>query len=82
MKTPFKIYPAPTDSVPRPTQIATTAFAEDAAILVGAFGDGAVVKHRGRIVWREGLEHDGEASESFDAAARVMHERIRAPRRS
>ena len=55
---------------------ATTAHAEDAAALVGILGSGAKVVWENLVtVWTEGAEAFS-ASESYDAAAEVMHTRI------
>ena len=49
---------------------------EDAAMLVGGHGDGAVIKWgHGAVIWREGLEAIS-ASDSFDEARITMEERI------
>lgn len=53
--------------------MATTVYAEDAALLVGN-GVGQQVKCNGKLVWNEGSE-ETEAAESFDQAAAVMNGR-------
>lgn len=67
----FKIYSADA------TLMGTTAYAEDAAILVSAQGDGATVRVGRTVVWTEGQDHDGEAGESYDLAAELIHDRLR-----
>lgn len=57
---------------------AQTVFAEDAASMVAFLGDGATVEQIGRkgvVLWREGSETES-ASESFDLAAKTIHDRI------
>lgn len=54
-----------------------TQSAEDAAMCVAFLGNGAVVTHgndRSHVVWTQGA--DGDAGESYDTAAEVMHARI------
>jgi hypothetical protein len=50
-------------------------YAEDAAILCGGYGDGATIRVARRIVWRNGDDHDGDASESADHVREVVWER-------
>ncbi|ANS04694.1 hypothetical protein [uncultured Mediterranean phage] len=53
--------------------------AEDAANLVTVYGDGATIRDgHGPIVWREGPNHDGCGSDSYDGTANVVWERIHA----
>ena len=53
--------------------------AEVAALLVTFFGDGATIRDgHGPIVWREGPNHDGCGSDSYDGTANVVWERIHA----
>ncbi len=54
--------------------IAACRYGEDAAALV-ALGGGEVRWGHSTVVWREGFE-TFSAGESYDGAARVMHERI------
>lgn len=52
---------------------------EAAASLMGLYGPGSTVRygHSVRsIVWREGVEHDGEAYDSWDEAAITMMRRV------
>src|SRR5262245_6449748 len=57
--------------------LAACKHAEDAAILVAAWGSSGEVRWSHRfIVWREGKE-EFSAGESFDRAAEVMHERLK-----
>ena len=51
-------------------------YASDAAAVVGLYGNGAVVKYNGKIVWMEGALADGNAGESYDGAAETMFARI------
>lgn len=56
------------------SKIGATKYAEDAAVLVSAQGEGATVRcHGSRVVWTEGA--DGSAGESYDAAATTMYDR-------
>lgn len=49
--------------------------AEGAAALVSFYGIGSTIRYQHRhIVWREG--EDGDAGESFDAAADFVRERV------
>ena len=51
----------------------TAVYAEDAAGFVSFLGDGAQVRTRsGRVVWQQGDSFDGDAGESYDAAAELM----------
>jgi hypothetical protein len=50
------------------------AFAEDAAALASAMGEGANIKVGKKTVWTEAKNE--RAGMSFDNAARVIHERI------
>ena len=53
--------------------------AEVAALLGTFFGDGATIRDgHGPIVWREGPNHDGCGSDSYDGTANVVWERIHA----
>ena len=57
--------------------IAACRHIEDAAMLVGAYGQGAKIKFgHSMIVWTEGSEA-AKASDSFDAVAQVVSTRIR-----
>lgn len=47
--------------------------AETAAILLAALGTDSYVRHGTRLVYTEGV--DGEAGESYDAAAEIMYRR-------
>jgi len=61
--------------------IGCTKFAEDAAALVGLYGNGIVKYEHSFIVWREGQE-EIEAGESYDRAAAIMNERLAARHRA
>lgn len=57
--------------------MAATKYAEDAAVLVGAMGEGATVRcshSKKHIVWTEGNETIS-ASESFDECAEICRDR-------
>lgn len=58
-------------------RVALIKHAEDAAAFVAIQGDGATVRHNGRVVWSEGSETES-AGESYDGAATIMHKRARA----
>lgn len=64
---------APTYKVIHPNgeYIAATKYPVDAAVLVAAYGKGARVKARDRIVWHEGKE-SFPAGESYDRVATVI----------
>ncbi len=47
--------------------IAACKHVQDAACLCALWGEGATIKHSGRIVWREGV--DGHAADSYDVVA-------------
>lgn len=56
-----------------------TVYAEDAALMVAALGDGAFIVLDGRlsqVLWREGSETQS-AAESYDYADEVMRERAK-----
>lgn len=59
---------------PKGEHIANCRHAEDAASLVALYGDGAKIKHAGKIVWNEG-EEEFAAEESYDNVATVCHHR-------
>ena len=71
----FKVY-QPLDSGGY-QMFAATRYAEDAAGMVSAAGDGSYVRWGSIRVWREGLRNDGQAGDSYDAAAGMMLHRIR-----
>jgi len=54
--------------------VAATRWAEEAAAIL-ALGNGGLVKVDGRLVYRQGV--DGDAGDSFDAAAGIMLDRRR-----
>lgn len=55
--------------------VAKCRYAEDAAAVVGLYGEGAVVKaNHGRIVWRE-MHEPTSAADSYDMAADLMRQR-------
>jgi hypothetical protein len=64
--------------------VAACKYATDAAALAGMTSEG-VVKHDGRIVWRDGQEdinlgnghHTDTAADSWDGAAEIMLQRTR-----
>jgi hypothetical protein len=57
--------------------IASCKHLEDAAAIVGNYGDGATIKDGGRVVWREGREAFS-AAESYDGVRETVWERVRA----
>jgi hypothetical protein len=67
----FKVYSAEGE------YLASAKYAEDAAAVVGLRGEGATIRRghtTGNTVWTEGV--DGLASESFDACAELVYNRI------
>lgn len=56
--------------------VASCKYAEDAATVVGSYGEGATIKVGGRIIWREGHEAF-LAGDSVDHATSVIHGRER-----
>jgi len=65
---------------PDGTYSASAKFLDDAALMVGFRGEGGVIRWgstSGPIIWREGHE-TLMASDSCDAAAEIMHDRIEA----
>jgi len=67
----FKVYSASGE------YIGCVKYAEDAAVLVGICGggDGAKVKwQHSKVVWTQGV--DGDAAESYDAAAQEIETRL------
>lgn len=56
--------------------VAALRHAEDAANIASCYTDG-VIKYGTWIVWREGKE-EFSGGDSYDGAARIMHDRIRA----
>ena len=64
----------------RSEYVAACKYPEDAAAIVAAYGEGATIRfgHRAKdTVWREGKE-DQSAGDSYDFAAAVVADRIRA----
>lgn len=64
---------------PQGEYVASCKYAEDAAMIVAAYGDGAKVRYdstNGRVVWHEGHETTF-AADSYDEVANVIHTRIR-----
>lgn len=61
---------------PQGEYVAACKYFEDAAILVGGYGEGASIRlGHGRVIWREGSE-EFSASDSADGAREVMLARI------
>ena len=52
---------------PAGKQVASCRYPSDAAAIVACYGDGATIRYRGRIVYRDG--RDGNAADSYDATA-------------
>ncbi len=51
---------------------------EGAAALVSFYGAGATIRSgHSFIVWTEGINHDGDAGESYDHVANIAQQRIR-----
>jgi hypothetical protein len=65
---PFKVH------APDGTPVGATLHAEDAAGLVYLHGDGATVRYRNTVVYTQGP--DGDAGNSYDAAAGLMYQRV------
>lgn len=57
--------------------VAACKYAEDAAAIVMLTGSGTIKHGHGLTVWTEGQEAFS-AGESYDGAAQIMHERLRA----
>jgi hypothetical protein len=60
--------------------IASCKYAEDAAAIVGSYGGGEIrVGHSKKLtVWREGMEEEGTATDSYDTVAAVCNRRLEA----
>lgn len=57
------------------TKRGTVTYAEDAAALVALTGGTIVSLSTGRVVWTQGTGKDGDAGDSYDETAEVMHAR-------
>jgi hypothetical protein len=53
-------------------QLASCAYAEDAAAVVAVHCDGATIKFGGRVVFKQG--RDGNAGDSYDGAASIARD--------
>jgi hypothetical protein len=65
---------------PHGVYVAAFRYAEDAAAVLGIYGDGAKLRFRstsGPVVWHEGREAQS-ASESYDFVAKIVDDRIAA----
>ena len=61
---------------PQGEYVASCKHVEDAAMIVGSYGEGARISYQRRFtVWHEGHEHQA-AADSWDYVAQVVHERF------
>ena len=61
---------------PQGEYVASCKHVEDAAMIVGSYGEGARISYQRQFtVWHEGHEHQ-PASDSWDYVAQVVHERF------
>ncbi len=69
---------------PAGAYVAAFKWAEDAAVLCSVYGDGATIRDghlKRNVVFTQGANADGDAGESYDSAAALIHERQAEKRR-